>query len=154
MAEAWPSNWQAQRAGEGCPFCAEGRPDENPYGIRIYAGQVLDAYLQRRAPARGYTITVWRGRHVPGPGQLSLEEAALYGRELVLVTKAIEAHYHPAATTFLTLDLQIAHLHTNVVPRYLDDGHPGQPLDLSRGVVAPEPELREDAAVLKQILAS
>lgn len=150
----WPADWDAQRRGKGCPFCAEGRPDENAYGVRIYEGQVLDAYLQRRAPARGYTIAVWRGRHVPSPGDLSLDEAGKYGTEVARVTKALEAHYRPAQTTFLTLDLQIAHLHTNVVLRYLDDGQPGRPLDLSDGELVDEGELREDAAQLRQLLES
>lgn len=148
----WPADWNAQRRGKGCPFCAEGRPDENPYGVRIYEGEVLDAYLQRRAPARGYTIAVWRGRHVPSPGDLSLGEAGQYGAELVRVTKALETYYQPAQTTLLTLDLQIAHLHTNIVPRYLDDGHAGQPLDLGEGEVVGEAQLREDVAQLRRLL--
>lgn len=150
----WPEDWDAQRGGTGCPFCAEGRPDENPYGVRIYEGQVLDAYLQRRAPARGYTIAVWRGRHVPSPGDLSLDEAGRYGAELVRVTKALEAYYQPAQTTFLTLDLQIAHLHTNIVPRYLDDGSPGRPLDLSDGEVVDESRLWGDVAQLRGLLGT
>ena len=127
---------------------------ENAYGVRIFEGKVLDAYLQRRAPSRGYTITVWRGRHVASPGELSVEEAAQYGAELVRVTKALEAWYHPAQTTFLTLGLQIAHLHTNVVLRYLDDGHPGKPLDLGEGEQVEPAQLEEDAEQLRRVLVA
>lgn len=149
----WPTDWDELRRGKGCAFCAEGRPVENPYGVRIFEGHVLDAYLQRRAPSRGYTIAVWRGRHVAGPGELSVEEAASYGAELVQATKALEEYYQPAQTTFLTLGLQIAHLHTNVVLRYLDDGHPGEPLDLGVGERVEPAQLKEDAAQLRKLLA-
>lgn len=151
-AADWPADWEEQRRGKGCPFCAEGRPAENAYGVRIFEGRVLDAYLQRRAPSRGYTILVWRGRHVPGPGALSPEEGAQYGAELVRVTKALEAHYRPAQTTYLTLDLQIAHLHTNVVLRYLGDGQPGKPLDLAEGEHVEDSQFARDAAELRRLL--
>lgn len=60
--------------GVGCPMCAEGRPDQSHGGRRIFAGQVSDAYLQRIDWARGYTIVIWRGRHVSELTELSPEE--------------------------------------------------------------------------------
>ena len=32
----WPERWYAWRAGEGCPSCTEGRPDELPMGVRYF----------------------------------------------------------------------------------------------------------------------
>ena len=57
-------------------MCEEGRPDETQFGSRILAGEVSDAYLQRRNVQRGYTVVVWRGRHVAEPTELSPEEGA------------------------------------------------------------------------------
>ena len=53
-AVEWPDSFYALRRGEGCPMCEQGRPDETPYGIRIFAGEVTDAYLQR-APSSAAT---------------------------------------------------------------------------------------------------
>jgi diadenosine tetraphosphate (Ap4A) HIT family hydrolase len=32
----WPATFYAWKAGEGCPACAEGRPDANDAGVRFY----------------------------------------------------------------------------------------------------------------------
>ena len=58
----WPERWYAWRAGDGCPSCAEGRPDELPIGVRYFAGDAADAYLVRADIQRGLSIVVWRGR--------------------------------------------------------------------------------------------
>jgi len=39
----WPKEFYEMRRGEGCPMCAEGRPDGTPHGIRFFAGEVADA---------------------------------------------------------------------------------------------------------------
>ena len=71
----WLADWEGRRRGVGCPMCAEGRPDETEYGVRVFAGRRADAYLQRTDVQRGYTIVVWRGRHVAEPTELTPEEA-------------------------------------------------------------------------------
>lgn len=152
MAESWPTNWEQQKAGVGCPFCAEGRPESNEYGIRIFEGDSLDAYLQRRAPLPGYTIAVWRGRHVPGPVELRDHEVASYAAELVRVARALQTHFKPAQATFLTLDLMIPHLHTNIVLRYLDDGSPGRPIAMT-GDPIPSKQLDADVDALRTLLS-
>jgi hypothetical protein len=60
-------------------MCAQGRPDEDEYGIRIFAGRYSDAYLQRATWQPGYTVVTWRGRHVAEPTELDDEEASGYG---------------------------------------------------------------------------
>jgi hypothetical protein len=60
--QTWPEDWADQRRGIGCPFCAEGRPDENSDGVRIYSSLCVDAYLSRHHAQPGYTVVVWRGR--------------------------------------------------------------------------------------------
>ena len=55
-------------------MCDQGRPEETPHGARIFAGEVSDAYLQREDVQRGYTVVIWRGRHVAEPTELSANE--------------------------------------------------------------------------------
>jgi hypothetical protein len=75
----WPSRFYALKRGEGCPMCEQGRPDETPYGIRFFAGEVTDAYLHRGGVQRGLSHVYWRGRHVVVPTELEPEESALSG---------------------------------------------------------------------------
>jgi hypothetical protein len=72
----WPDEFYAWPAGEGCPSCAEGRPEENATGLRWFAGEACDAYLVRAGIQRGLTVAVFRGRHVVEPTELTDVEAA------------------------------------------------------------------------------
>ena len=63
----WPPNWDELIRGEGCEMCGAGRPEADQYGVRILAGRYCDAYLQRANVQRGYTVVIWRGRHVTEP---------------------------------------------------------------------------------------
>jgi diadenosine tetraphosphate (Ap4A) HIT family hydrolase len=123
----WPSSFYALKRGEGCPMCEQGRPDETPYGARIFAGEVSDAYLQRANVQRGYTIVIWRGRHVAEPTELSEEEATKYWLELIEVGRRIEGHLDPVKLNYELLGNSLPHLHTHVMPRYADDPKPGWP---------------------------
>jgi len=140
----WPASFYALRAGVGCPFCAEGCPPETPFGIRFFAGQVCDAYLQRATIQRGYTVVVWRGRHVAEPTELSDQEASTYWRELLTVGRALERHLEPVKLNYDTLGNSLPHLHTHVIPRYADDPRPGWPFPFP-----PEPHGRRDEAELR-----
>ena len=60
-------------------MCAQGRPDETLYGVRVFAGEMADAYLQRAAIQRGYTVVIWRGRHVAEPTELASTRPASTG---------------------------------------------------------------------------
>ena len=108
-------------------MCREGRPDETPWGARVFAGERSDAYLQRADVQRGYTIVIWRGRHVAEPTELADEEAARYWLEVLRVGRALEAHLRPVKLNFETLGNSLPHLHTHVMPRYADDPWPGWP---------------------------
>jgi diadenosine tetraphosphate (Ap4A) HIT family hydrolase len=123
----WPPSFYELRRGEGCGMCAEGRPDENSRGARIFAGEVSDAYLQRADIQRGYTVVVWRGRHVAEPTELAADEATAYWRELLRVGRALETHLQPVKMNYDILGNALPHLHTHVVPRYADDPRPGRP---------------------------
>jgi diadenosine tetraphosphate (Ap4A) HIT family hydrolase len=123
----WPQSFYELRRGEGCPMCGEGRPEETQYGVRIFAGEVSDAYLQRAGIQRGYTVVVWRGRHVAEPTELSPEEAGRYGVEVLEVGRALERHFEPVKMNYEVLGNSLPHLHTHVLPRYVDDPKPGWP---------------------------
>jgi diadenosine tetraphosphate (Ap4A) HIT family hydrolase len=132
-------------------MCADGRPEESPFGIRIFAGAVSDAYLQRANIQRGYTIVIWRGRHVAEPTDLSEDEAARYWSELLHVGRALEAHLEPVKLNYDLLGNSLPHLHAHVIPRYADDPRPGWPFPFPEEDPPPiaEDELRRDADALR-----
>jgi diadenosine tetraphosphate (Ap4A) HIT family hydrolase len=117
----WSEQFYAWRAGDGCPSCAEGRPDATAAGLRFFAGAVSDAYLVRADIQRGLSIVVWRGRHVVEPTELTDAEAAAYGREVLQVGRAIEEVLRPIKLNYDLLGNSVPHLHTHIVPRYADD---------------------------------
>ena len=135
-------------------MCAEGRPEETPFGERIFAGEVSDAYLQRRDTQRGYTVIVWRGRHVAEPTELSEEEAAAYWLEVLRVGRAIESVLEPVKLNYDTLGNTMPHLHTHVVPRYADDPRPGWPFPFPDEDPPPieEEAFRRDLGALRRWL--
>ena len=75
MEQRWPTDWDAQRAGTGCPLCATPDSDSDEFGIRILDSQWSDAYLGRYPIRSGYAFVVWKGRHVGEPTELSADEA-------------------------------------------------------------------------------
>jgi diadenosine tetraphosphate (Ap4A) HIT family hydrolase len=123
----WPESFYALKRGQGCPMCEQGRPEETEHGARILAGEVSDAYLQRVDIQRGYTVVIWRGRHVAEPTELTDDETTAYWLEVLRVGKAIEAVLEPVKLNYDLLGNSLPHLHTHVVPRYADDPRPGWP---------------------------
>jgi diadenosine tetraphosphate (Ap4A) HIT family hydrolase len=135
-------------------MCRGGRPDETPSGVRIFAGEVSDAYLQRREIQRGYTIVVWRGRHVAEPTELSRDEAAAYWAEVLRVARAIEECMQPVKMNYNLLGNSVPHLHTHVIPRFAIDPRPGWPFPFPE--IEPPPfdraEFAADVDLLKERL--
>lgn len=124
MSATWPSDWSERLRGKGCPMCSPDRPDEDEYGIRILAGRYSDAYLQRASWQLGYTIVMWRGRHVAEPTELREEEASGYWLEVLRVASALQRHYRPVKLNYQTLGNAVPHLHTHLVPRFAHDPRP------------------------------
>ena len=153
-AVEWPPSFYELREGKGCPICAEGRPDENRGGTRIFAGDVSDAYLRRDGIQRGYTFVTWRGRHVAEPTELEPDEAAAYWAELLRVGRALEQHLQPVKLNYNILGNEVPHLHTHVIPRYADDPKPGWPFPFPEGEPPPhdEAEFRADVEALRALL--
>jgi diadenosine tetraphosphate (Ap4A) HIT family hydrolase len=152
----WPADWEARKRGEQCPMCADARVDENPFGIRFFAGAVSDAYLGWTGAARGYAYVIWRGRHVAEPTELTDDEATRFGREMLVAARAIEAHYTPAKMNYQALGNAVPHLHVHLVPRYVDDPAPNRPLSSDVFDHPPwtptEASVREDAAALRTLI--
>ena len=138
-------------------MCAQGRPEENEFGIRVYRSDTSDAYLQKAdVGQRGYSIVIWRGRHVAEPTELSNTEAGLYWDDVLRVARAIELHYTPAKLNLMMLGNSLPHLHTHVLPRYLDDRDPGHPprfMDPGETTrPLPIEDVRRDAAKLRELM--
>ena len=139
-------------------MCAEGRPERVGQNERIFTGETLDAYLVREdVGQRGYTHAIWRGRHVADPTELSDDEAAAYFREVLRVGRALERHYRPAKLNLETLGNTDPHLHTHVVPRYVDDESPGVPAAFmsarTKGPLLPADDFERDVRTLRELLA-
>jgi len=145
----WPAQWDAIRSGRSCPVCDEGRPDEADGRLRIFAGQVVDAYLDRADSVQGYILAFFRGRHVVEPTELTDGEAQRFWRELLFVARAIEGEYSPVKLNLMFLGNAMPHLHAHLIPRYSDDPDAGGP---SRLMMRP-PERRpmDDAVYLSQV---
>jgi diadenosine tetraphosphate (Ap4A) HIT family hydrolase len=153
----WPENWADLVRGIGCPMCEQGRPESDAFGVRVHEGRYSDAYLQRADVQRGYTIVIWRGRHVSEPTELSEAEAAGYWAEVLTVARALIGRYQPLKMNYETLGNSLPHLHTHLVPRFTDDPRPGQPFPLTGAAPPeniPEAQLLTDAADLRARLRS
>lgn len=151
----WPANWAELVRGIGCDMCESGRPSENSYGIRIHAGQYTDAYLQSADVQHGYTVVIWRGRHVNEPTELDEVEASGYWSEVLTVARALISAYRPLKMNYETLGNSLPHLHTHLIPRFEVDPRPGQPFPLAAqqpDAKIPDTRLREEAETLRKLL--
>ncbi len=141
-------------------MCVEGSGETNGLGaLRVLASPVCDAYLRRTAVVSGYTVAVWRGRHVADPTELTDAEAAEFDRAVRSVARAMERHYRPAKLNFLTLGNTVPHLHVHIVPRYPTDPDPGRPprfmmVDPPPGAkaVIPDETYLADVAALRRLV--
>jgi len=152
----WPSNWADLIRGVGCAMCEGPRLDADAYGIRVHSGTYTDAYLQRAAVQRGYTVVIWRGRHVNEPTELDSTEASGYWAEVLAVARALITSYQPLKMNYETLGNSLPHLHTHLVPRYTEDPRPGQPFPLSAQhptAKIPDAQLQSEAQALRNLLA-
>ncbi len=160
MKREWPADWSDRVRGKDCPMCADGRAEIAHGSSRVFTGRVSDAYLVRNdVGQRGYCVVIWRGRHVSDPTELSADEARTYFDEVLRVGRAIERNYRPIKMNFEMLGNSLPHLHTHIVPRYLEDNSPGHPALFMRDDSDPanEPRISDDEyardlAALRELL--
>lgn len=124
----WPDDFLRKKAGDGCPQCAAGRVDETEHGLRYFAGRHADAYLQRNRPTAGYSVVVFRGRHVGTLEAMAPKEHAAFWTEVGTAADAITAVYAPIHLNFEILGNQDPHVHVHIVPRFDPDPAPSRPL--------------------------
>jgi diadenosine tetraphosphate (Ap4A) HIT family hydrolase len=125
---SWPSDFLEKKAGNGCPQCTMGRVDETDQGVRYYAGLAADGYLQREGPTAGYSVVIFRGRHVGEPQAMTPDEHAAFWSEVSTVAQAITAVFEPIHLNFQILGNQDPHVHVHIVPRFDPDPAPSLPL--------------------------
>jgi len=158
MSRGWPANWDGLTRGDGCGMCGTERPERDRWGVRVHSGQYSDAYLQRAAVQRGYTIVIWRGRHVTEPTELDATESAGYWAEVMRVARALIARYQPLKMNYETLGNSLPHLHTHLIPRYPEDPAPGAPFPLVARIAAadaaenPADQVEAEAAALRALV--
>ena len=128
---SWDDDWAGRVQGRGCVMCDLIGVAENSWGIRVFAGRYVDAYLPRSGSVPGYTVALWNGRHVSEPTQLSPEEAAGYWAETLRVGRAVEQGFEHAKMNYQMLGNTVPHLHAHIVPRPLLDPAPHRPLPWS-----------------------
>jgi diadenosine tetraphosphate (Ap4A) HIT family hydrolase len=156
MTATWPPDWADRVSGEACEMCESPRVDEDVHGIRIHTTTSTDAVLQRAAIQLGYTLVIWRGRHVVEPFDLTDSEATSYWQAVLTVAKALAAFYRPLKMNYQTLGNTVPHLHTHLLPRFVQDPAPGRPFPLlpqdgSEAKVDPD-ALAADAAGIRALL--
>ena len=149
----WPESFYELKRGVGCPMCAQGRPEETAYGVRILSGEVSDAYLQRAGVQRGYSIVIWRGRHVAEPTELGPDEAAAYWRELLRVGRALEERFEPVKLNYELLGTRCRTAHArHAALRGRPQSRAGRSPPEDEPAPHPEPELRSDVEALRALL--
>jgi diadenosine tetraphosphate (Ap4A) HIT family hydrolase len=124
----WRDGWPDERRGHGCVLCGVIGVEENDWGVRIFAGTYLDAYLCKSGAILGYTVAVWNGPHVAEPTQLTTPQATGYWLELLRVGRAVEESFENVKMNYETLGNSVPHLHTHVIPRAPRDPAPNAPL--------------------------
>ena len=122
-------------------MCAGAGVAETPHGLRVFDGRWAQANLSRRPIRPGYTVVIWKGRHVAEPSELTEDEAAGFWSEVARVARAVEEQYRPMKMNWLSLGNGVPHLHVHLVPRPLDDARAGGPLEDDAFDVAATPEL-------------
>jgi len=132
MKRTWPQDWESRKQGIGCHFCAD------LTGRSFHSGRVSEALLERHAIADGHVAVVFRGRHVAALTDLAPDELADYWADVQDVGRIIERVFKPGHVNYLLLGNIVPHLHVHVVPRYLDDAAPEQPLPWNTSLVPEE----------------
>ena len=124
----WRDGWDGQLRGRDCVLCGLIGVAQSDWGVRVFSGRYVDAWLPRSGSVPGYTVAVWDGRHVSEPTQLSTEEAVGYWQETIRIGRAVEQTFEHAKMNYQMLGNNVPHLHAHITPRPLLDPAPNEPL--------------------------
>jgi diadenosine tetraphosphate (Ap4A) HIT family hydrolase len=116
MLRPWRDGWTERLRGRARVVCDPIGTRENGWGIRVFTGEHVDAYVLKSGSITGYTVAVWNGRHVSEPTELQPEEAAGYWPEVLHVGRAVEQAFEHAKMNYQMLGNSVPHLHTHIVP--------------------------------------
>ena len=155
-AAGWPADWAERMAGKDCALCAALGQGDSSYSVAVRAGQFAEVFLERRTRLPGYCVVMWRLGHVAEPDELDPAQASGYWAEVVAVGRAVRTRFGPVKVNYMTLGNTIPHLHTHVVPRYLDDPAPFGPIEWAQihsDDPVPEADLHTQATDLRRLLA-
>ena len=109
-------------------------------------------YVDRSRRIHDYSLVVWSDGHVAEPTELGPEEAGAFWQEELAAGRAVAAVFDPMKVNYFTLGNTVPHLHTHVVPRFVDDPAPAGPIPWDHVVGSPvftEEELRDQAALFE-----
>lgn len=109
-------------------MCASMGLGDNDHTVVVAELTFSEVRLERRSRLAGYCVVVWKLSHVAEPTQLEPDAAGGYWHDVVAVARAIEIEFQPMKLNLLTLGNWVPHLHTHVVPRYVEDPAPGGPI--------------------------
>jgi diadenosine tetraphosphate (Ap4A) HIT family hydrolase len=153
----WPADWYERKRGRGCPMCsALGQDTAEDHAVFVHQLATSEVRLERRSRLPGYCIVIWRHGHVAEPTQLDPDAAGRYWADVLDVSRAIEHEFRPLKMNLLTLGNWVPHLHTHVLPRYLEDPAPGGPItwaDIFQDQPTPPHLLSDYASRIKDALA-
>jgi diadenosine tetraphosphate (Ap4A) HIT family hydrolase len=156
MATArWPEDWSERKLGQGCPICPALGQGDNEVWVRVIEGTWSEVFLERRTPVLGYCIVAWKRGHVSEPTELLPADASGYWRDVLEVGKAVQDCFQPIKLNYMLLGNTVPHLHTHIVPRYLNDPAPAGPIPwdtIFSSEKVEETELRRHAADLRRLL--
>jgi len=128
---------------------------DNDFLVEVCTGHFGEVYLERRSRLPGYCIVVWKHGHIAEPADLDPAQASGYWNEVLAVGRAVRSFFHPVKMNYMTLGNTVPHLHTHVVPRYLDDPAPGGPIaweQIHSPEPVPEAVLHHQATGLRELL--
>ena len=146
----WPDNWQERKQGLDCLFCEQLGRGDNEQTLAVAEMPFTEVRLERRSRLPGYCILMWRLGHVAEPTELDREAASGYWDDLLELSRVLEKVFQPVKLNVFTLGNVIPHLHSHVVPRYLDDPAPGRTMAWEAMVSEEpsDPQILESQALL------
>lgn len=143
-----PEEWARLVSGEACPICRAGEPTS-------VIAELETSWLtmgEEGAPLPGACALFFR-RHVVELHELSPDESAAYMRDLVRVSRAVNAATGAVKMNYEIHGNTIPHLHTHVFPRFPGDPFEGGPIN-PRAVRQPAYAAGEFEATRRRIRAA